>query len=141
MRQRKRARDDRMEAQIDDAIRLAEILQLIERIVAHVRDTRQNVQDTLSAVQQRLGEALLAVGRRRVRRRGWMVRLQQEENVVVENAELVPDDCVFVETSVSRNPLWGKIRRKIKNGEKVPGARLVKEPVTVMMSRRKGAER
>lgn len=139
MRQRKTARDDLMETQIDETIRLAEILQLIERIEAHVRETKQNVQDALSAVQQRLGETLLAAGMGQIRRRGWMVRLQQEENVVVGDLDLVPDECIYVETSVSKNPLWGKIRRTIKNGEKVPGARLVKEPVTVRMSRMKGS--
>ena len=124
-----------------EAIRIKEIMLAMDRLEGQIRKAREDAQVTLDQLNQRIAVSMLEVGKRRLQVQGWSISLHEEESVEIDDQDLIPDDCVYVETEVSRNALWGKIRRKIRNGEDVPGARLVKEPATVTMTRRKVAER
>ena len=124
-----------------EAIRLKEIVLAMDRLADQIRQARQNAQVTLDQLNQRIAVLMQEAGKRHVQVQGWNISLHEEESVVIDDPDLIPDECVYVETEVSRNALWGKIRRRIRNGERVPGARLVREPETVTMTRRKGAGR
>jgi len=132
---------DMMRVLAIEAIRLKEIMLAMDRLEEQIRQARQNAQAALDQLNQRIAVLMLEAGKRRLQVQGWNISLHEEESVVIDDPALIPDDMVFVETEVSRNALWGKIRRKIRSGGKVPGTRLVKEPVTVTMTRMKGAEK
>ena len=122
------------------AVRFAQVIEDLDRLEDQVRRTAQQVNGTLSDVRRELGEVMAGAGTRRIRSGNWNIVPHREEKVVIDDPDLVPEDCVLVETETSRNARWGRIRRRLIAGNEVPGARLVLLPVTVRMLRtKKGA--
>lgn len=122
---------------VQQALKLVEIIDGLDQLVAYARNTAEMVHNTLKDVQHQLASLMASTGTKRIRFKGWTINLRHEEDVVVDDPDRIPDDLIFIETEISRNPLWGKIRWRLRHGTPVPGAHLVKHPATVTLTRQK----